>query len=253
MTMTSQAITITADIIVPVFNERDNLPALLARLRALPDAENWQLIFVDNASTDGSVEYLKNQADVQLICHDSNQGYGASLRSGIAAGKHANIVIIDADCEYPPEVIPLLLQQLQQHAVVYTSRLLGKSTPESAGMLALKWWGNRIISGSFNLLFKQKTTDLYTGCKAMRRDCLQGIALQRTGFEQVLELAAKLAARGYRIAEVAVDFVPRAKGHSKMSHVSETLKYLFWLAYYRLSLRRLSLPRVQEADNESSH
>ncbi len=236
---------VVADIIVPVYNERDNLPVLLQRLRALPDFANYRVIVVDNASTDGSVDFLRAQTDVELVCHDRNRGYGASLRSGMAAGDSERLLIIDADCEYPPEAIPQLLQALDDHNVVYASRLLDKPTARDAGMPPLKWWGNRIISGTYNLLFGQKTTDLYTGCKALRRQCLRNIDLQRDGFEQVLELAAKLAARGYHIADHAVDFAPRAHGRSKMLHISETLKYFFWLLFYRLQL-----PRLQEARHD---
>lgn len=236
------------DIIVPVFNERDNLPELLTRLRALPDYERFHLIFVDNASTDGSVEFIQSVANASVILHTHNRGYGASLRSGIAAARTEQIVIIDADCEYPPECIPALLCALVDHNVVYASRLQGKSTAREAGMLPLKWWGNRIISTAYNILFTQHTTDLYTGCKALRRSCLNNIQLQRDGFEQVLELAAKLAACGYRIAEVPVDFSPRARGQSKMAHLSETLKYFFWLVFYRLQLSPSSSAAVQEAE-----
>lgn len=245
--------TLLADIIVPVYNERDNLPQLLARLRALPDFAAYRLIFVDNASTDGSVEFIESIPGATLIRHPRNLGYGASLRSGMAAAGTDRIVIIDADCEYPPECIPLLLQALSTNNVVYTSRLLGKSSAQQAGMSLLKWWGNRMISAAYNILFSQHVTDLYTGCKALRRECLRGIGLQRDGFEQVLELAAGLAVQGYSINEVAVDFLPRSRGKSKMSHLSETIKYFFWLLFYRLQLLPVFLPRSQGAPRDGKH
>jgi glycosyltransferase involved in cell wall biosynthesis len=223
----------TADIIVPVFNERDNLPVFLARLRALKQFSEWRLTIIDNASSDGSVDYLREQPDVHLIEHDHNEGYGASLREGMAMTSAEQIVIIDADCEYPPEAIPHLLQALQDSSVVYASRFLKKNNADHAGMPFFKWLGNRIISGLFNHLFEQKTTDLYTGCKALRRPCLRNVILQRDGFEHVLELAVQLSQRGYHIAEIPVDFSPRSAGVSKMSHAGETLKYLFWLVVFR--------------------
>lgn len=245
--------TLLADIIVPVYNERDNLPQLLARLRALPDFASFNLVFVDNASTDGSVEFIGNIPGVTLIRHPRNLGYGASLRSGMAAASTGKIVIIDADCEYPPECIPLLLQALSTNHVVYASRLLGKSSAQQAGMSLLKWWGNRTISAAYNMLFSQHVTDLYTGCKALRIECLKGIDLQRDGFEQVLELAARLAVRGYSIHEVAVDFSPRSRGTSKMSHLSETIKYFFWLLFYRLQLLPVFSPRSQGVPRDGKH
>lgn len=235
-----------ADIIIPVYNESDNLPLLFARLRALPEFLSYNLIFIDNASTDGSADFIAGMPDVRLIRHAKNCGYGASLRSGIAAAQTGNIVIIDADCEYPPECIPLLLQMLSSHPVVYASRLSGKKSAQEANMLVFKWLGNKIISATYNFLFTQKITDLYTGCKALRRSCMENINLQRNGFEQVLELAAKISVCGYAIAEIPVDFVPRSQGKSKMSHISETLKYCFWLLVYRMQLSLCSQEKLRD-------
>lgn len=229
----------TVDVIIPVYNERDNLPLLLRRLQALPVFQTLNLIFVDNASTDGSVAYLAALPEITLIKHRSNLGYGASLRSGLQVAQNKSVVIIDADCEYPPECIPHLLHALQTQAVVYASRLAGK-TAATAGMPFLKWFGNVIISSVYNLLYQQKISDLYTGCKALRRECLRAMDLQRDGFEQVLELAVKLAQQGIKIAEIPVDFSPRLHGASKMSHLAETAKYFFWLLCYRLLLPKNS-------------
>ncbi len=239
--------TLLADIIIPVYNERDNLPPLLARLRALPDFLSYNLIFVDNASFDGSAEFIEKNSDITLICHQKNRGYGASLRSGIAAAQTEQIVIIDADCEYPPECIPHLLRVLAESPVVYASRLSGKKSAQQAGMSSLKWHGNRIISAAYNFLFSQHVTDLYTGCKALHRSCLANFTLQRDGFEQVLEMSAKLAKHGYTIKEIAVDFAPRSFGKSKMLHVSETVKYFFWLLFYRVKLSPFFYSVPQEA------
>lgn len=235
-----------ADIIIPVYNERDNLPLLFARLRALPDFLLYNLIFVDNASFDGSAELIESISGVTLIRHESNRGYGASLRSGIAAAQTEQIVIIDADCEFPPECIPHLLTALVEYPVAYASRLLGKKSAQQAGMSSLKWRGNRMISAAYNFLFAQRVTDLYTGCKALRRSCLTNITLQRDGFEQVLEMSAKLSVHGYNITEIAVDFVPRSFGKSKMLHVSETVKYFFWLLFYRVKLSPILYSSAQE-------
>jgi glycosyltransferase involved in cell wall biosynthesis len=238
--------TLLADIIIPVYNERDNLPPLLVRLRALPDFLSYNLIFVDNASCDGSAELIESISGVTLIRHESNRGYGASLRSGIAAAQTEQLVIIDADGEYPPECISYLLTELAEYPVVYASRLLGKKSAQQAGMSLLKWKGNRMISAAYNFLFAQRVTDLYTGCKALRRSCLANVTLQRDGFEQVLEMSAKLSAHGYSITEIAVDFVPRSFGKSKMLHVSETVKYFFWLLFYRVKLSPILYSSAQE-------
>lgn len=222
-----------ADLIVPVFNEEKSLPLFFERLQKLDLPA--RVIFVDNASTDGSRDLLDSYPGATVIKHTSNQGYGASLLDGMRAGRSDRIAIIDADCEYPPECLPALLKALDEHDVVYASRLL------EGGAAAMPWMkalGNRIISGAFNRLFRQNVTDLYTGCKAFKRRCLDAATLRQTGFEHVLELAVQLSARGYVIHEIPVAFARRQGGKSKMRHGVETVKYVYWLLRYAVSLRR---------------
>ena len=224
------------DVIVPVFNEEKGLPEFINRLAALP--LQIHPIFIDNASTDNSMELLNQVEGATIIRHTSNEGYGASLRDGIRAATAERIVIIDADCEYPPEAIPEMVQQLDSEQVVYASRFLlpDKQTP----MPFLKAWGNKCISGLFNLLFHQKTTDLYTGSKAFRRSAVTELTMERNGFEHVLEFAARLAKRGITIGEIHVVFEPRRTGSSKMMHLAETTKYLYYLLYYYLTIPQTS-------------
>jgi len=220
-----------ADVIVPVFNEEGILEEFHRRVRDLD--VNLNLIFVDNASSDNSLRILESFADVTIIRHSVNEGYGGSLIDGMAHCRNDKVVIIDADCEYPPEAIPAILDALDNHDLVYTSRLLRRHSAADANMPFLKLLGNRIISGLFNLLFRQRTTDLYTGCKGFRRGCIEGLDFKRTGFEHVLEFACLLSARGYRIFDIPIAYAPRSTGASKMSHVSETAKFLALLLYYR--------------------
>lgn len=227
------------DVIVPVYNEAEVLPRFHERLRRT--GVNMNLIFVDNASTDDSVAIIRSFPEAQLIEHEKNEGYGGSLIDGMRQTSASRIVIIDADCEYPPECIPGLLAELEKHDVVYASRLLNKTGAVEAGMNPVKMFGNRLISGLFNVLFRQNTTDLYTGCKALRRQCIQGMAFQYKGFEHVLELAARLSSRGYSIHDYPVRFEQRTTGKAKMKHVSETTKFLLLLMvfYFRSKIRGL--------------
>jgi glycosyltransferase involved in cell wall biosynthesis len=216
------------DIIVPVFNEELGIDDFYRRVANAGFASS--LVFIDNASTDGTVRRIQQYADVRIIRHATNLGYGASIRDGIAATCADFVVVIDADLEYPPEAIAQLVGALQHHAVVYASRFLG-GTP--AGMPRVRRIGNRIITGIFNLLFGQRTTDLYTGMKGLRRETLQDLDLKQNGFEHVLELSAQLANRGHRIHEIPVTYTPRVVGVSKMRHIPETAKYCWFVLRYR--------------------
>lgn len=220
------------DVIVPVFNEEKGLPEFIDRLSALP--LNLHPVFVDNASTDNSLHLIEQVPGATIIRHKRNEGYGASLRDGILASTSEKILIIDADCEYPPEALPDLVAELDNHRVVYTSRFLDKN--RRASMPCLKRIGNIMISGLFNFLFRQQTTDLYTGSKGFQRSVLIDLPMERNGFEHVLEVAARLARRNIQIKEIHVEFRPRQTGNAKMKHLPETMKYLYLLLYYFVTL-----------------
>jgi glycosyltransferase involved in cell wall biosynthesis len=218
------------DVIVPVRDEEEVLEHFHARVCAIDLP--LHLVYVDNASTDRTPAILRSFQGVTVIQHERDEGYGGSILDGFARSTADAIVVIDADCEYPPESIPALVAALAEHEVVYTSRFLGG---RPAGMPGFRRFGNRFLTGVFNLLFRQRLTDLYTGCKALRRPVLEGLELERRGFEHVLELAVRLSRRGVRIAEVPIEYTPRSTGRSKMSHLSETVKLCALLVRYWLA------------------
>ncbi len=217
-----------ADVVIPVRNEEQNILRFYNRIRNVPAKLN--LIFVDNASTDTTVPILKTLPDVTIIQHATDEGYGGSIVDGIRHSHSRMVIIIDADCEYPPEAIAALLNMLETAEVVYGSRFLDK---QAGQMPLMKKVGNQIISGIFNLLFHQQVTDLYTGFKGLRRSALDGVELTQKGFEHVLEMAVKMSRKGFVIREYPVEFSPRQAGASKMRHLTETLKYLGLVLYYR--------------------
>ncbi len=220
------------DVIVPVYNEEEILSEFHRRLLALGLPLN--IVYVDNFSHDNSVAIISSFGDATLIRHDRNEGYGASIVDGIAATKNEKIIIIDADCEYPPESIPELIARLDFADVVYTSRF---KDGRNDFMPLTKRLGNRLITSFFNLLYRQRLSDLYTGCKGLRRSALTGMTLTCKGFEHVLELGVKLAAKKARTDEIAVRFTPRHTGMAKMQHLSETAKYFYLIVLYYFTVR----------------
>jgi glycosyltransferase involved in cell wall biosynthesis len=219
----------TTDVVVPIYNEEWAIDELLAHLRrACPQA---RLIFVDNGSSDGTAQRLARESGVTLVRHERNLGYGRSLLDGIRAGTGDRIAMIDADLEYHPEDLPALLAALDTAPAVYGSRLLEARGREL--MPALRAAGNTLVTALFNLLFRQRLTDLYTGIRAVRRSALPAVELRQPGFEFVLELAARLARAGTTIAEVPVGYTPRSTGVSKMRHVPEFLKFALHLLRLR--------------------
>jgi glycosyltransferase involved in cell wall biosynthesis len=219
----------SVDIVVPVLNEAASIDEFIARVERLGLADS--LIFVDNGSTDGTLERLAAHRCARVIRHATNEGWGASVRDGIAAGTGDHIVIIDADLEYPPEAIPDLVAALGRSTVVYASRFRGAEPP---AMPRLRRFGNVAMSRFYNALFGQRVTDFATGMKAVRRNALPLERLRQNGFEHGAEIAALAALAGCAIDEIAVEYRPREHGRSKMRHVHEAVKVLWYLLVYRV-------------------
>jgi glycosyltransferase involved in cell wall biosynthesis len=214
------------DIIVPVYNEESSIGEFYSRLDRLGYAD--RLVFVDNASTDGTLAMIEQLPSGRVIAHQVNEGYGASVRDGITSSEADYVIILDADLEYPPEAIPEVLEALRHHPVVHCSRFLG-GTPQ---MPLLRRLGNRLVTGLYNLLFRQQITDLYPGMRGVRREALPFWALRKDGFEHGAEMGAMIALAGEKIGEVAVEYTPRSRGSSKMRHIPEALKVVFYLVFY---------------------
>lgn len=229
------------DIIVPVFNEEACLDEFYARVQRLGQAS--ALIFVDNGSTDGTPAHLARFTEARVIRHTTNEGYGSSVRDAFTLGDGERIVIIDSDLEYPPEIVPAVLDALCTHPVVYTSRFLSEHSPDIGFTRRL---GNRLVSGLYNLLFGQRVTDLLTGCKGFRRDTLAPGSLRTNGFEHSIEFGALFALAGHRIHEIPIDYRPRTRGASKMRHFPQVLRMLAFLAMFwlRYAVLRRPLPRT---------
>jgi len=217
----------TVDIVVPVYNEEACIDEFYARVERLGYAD--ALIFVDNASTDGTLKRIERHPGLRVIRHTTNEGYGASVRHGIAASDAEFVIIIDADLEYPPESIPAVIGALREHPVVYCSRFLGVQPP---AMPLVRRLGNRLVSALCGALFRLHTTDLYTGMKGFQRRALPLEMLARDGFEHGVEIAALITLSGHRIKDLPVEYVPRQTGRSKMRHVPETLKLVYHIFAY---------------------
>jgi glycosyltransferase involved in cell wall biosynthesis len=196
-------------VIVPVFDERNTVAEIVRRMRAVDLPVELEIVIVDDGSTDGTRDVLRQLADstVRVISHDANQGKGAAIRSGLAH-VHGDLVLVqDADLEYDPEDWPKLIAPMMRGKarVVYGSRFTG----ERRNMLFLHWVGNRFLSLVTNVLYNTTLSDMETCYKLFDRSLLDGITLRAQRFEFEPEVTAKILRRGIRIYEVPISYTGR--------------------------------------------
>ena len=203
-------------IVVPAFNESATIQTLIDRLRAALSALSYEIIIVDDGSTDGTAELIRrlSSEQVRVYRHPSNRGKGAALRTALEHVAGEIIVIQDADLEYDPKDIPQLIQPiLEGHAdVVFGSRFHGR-------VQRVHMFWHRVANGWLtwlsNLLNNLNLSDMETGYKAFRKCILDKIQVRETGFGIEPELTAKIAKLKCRIYEVPVSYLGRDYSQGK--------------------------------------
>ena len=191
--------TATVCILIPVYNERYRVGETVEQVlqAPLPDGLRRHLVVVDDGSTDGTEQVLREVADrypdvVTLIRHERNQGKGAAVRTAIQAARGEFAIIQDADLEYDPQDYPTLLAPMLNHEAdaVFGSRLRPRVP---AGALLLARRGQRAPDHPVQHGTNLNLTDMETGYKAFRLDILKSIPLRSNRFGMEPEITAKVA------------------------------------------------------------
>jgi glycosyltransferase involved in cell wall biosynthesis len=220
-------------IIIPVYNEVKTLQEIIRRVQATGLVD--EIVAVDDGSVDGSREILQilsGEGKVKAIYHDSNQGKGKAVRTGIENASGDLLLIQDADLEYDPREYPNLLRPIEEGIadIVYGSRFLG------AGRRPALFWNmvaNKILTLVTNVLYNNILTDMETGYKLFRREIVRDMPLHAHGFDFEPEFTAKILKRKARIYEVPITFNPRDYSEGKKIKMKDAFIALWTLIKYR--------------------
>ena len=236
-------------IIVPVFNEEKTVSFILEKLVRLHLIENIQkeIIIVDDGSQDSTPAKVKEfirkikERNITFFIKPINQGKGSAVKKGIEIASGDYIIIQDADLEYDPQQINILLKFLikEKVQVVFGSRLNRLPNffnEERRPQFLLHYLGNRFLSLLTSMLFLQWITDMETCYKLFPRKAFDKISLNSKGFDIEPEITTKLIKRGYHIYEVPIVAVPRGyEDGKKLNTLKDGTKALKTLFYYRFT------------------
>jgi glycosyltransferase involved in cell wall biosynthesis len=222
---------------MPVYNEVDLVEQALHKTLAVTLPCPFEIVVVDDGSTDGTTELLRNAAwpeNVRTHFHTQNRGKGAALRSALADARMRFCVILDADLEYDPADVAVMLKPLLLEGgvrAVYGVRPFNRDNRHSLLFVL----GNRGVTLAANVLYGIRIHDLMTCYKALDTELFRSLPLRANGFSIEPEITSRLIQKGAKIYEVPVHYRARGSDEGKKLTVTDGFRVLWTLLRCRLT------------------
>ena len=205
-------------IVVPIYNEAENLPQIIRKVDEVARGSeyDYQIICVDDGSSDSSGEHLQGFDKVKVIRHPTNRGYGAALQTGFSHARGFDYVaFLDADATYPPRELTRLLGRMQEDDSAVMC--IGSRMVIPNEMEPLRRIGNRLYATLCQLFFGSELTDVCSGMRIFRADLLS--TMDWRGLSDDLDFSPQLTSRclcqRIPVVEIPIDYRERG-GHSKL-------------------------------------
>ncbi len=230
-------------IVIPVFNEKNTIREILKKVAGVDlGVIEKDIIIVDDCSTDGTAEILKNleNGEYKVFFQEKNQGKGAALRRGFKESAGDIVIVQDADLEYDPADYPVILKSIVsgEADVVYGSRFLEPEGAPRQNRIVYRrgYLFSRILNWTSNILSGVELSDMYTCYKAFSRDALNRIypRLESKRFGIDPELTAWAAKFNFKIKEAPISYSGRTYGEGKKINWKDGLAAVWHIIRFNL-------------------
>ena len=216
-------------ICIPVYNEHAAVAETLERCLAIADdlrvagVPQFELIAVDDGSTDGTADVIGRYPQVRLIRHAGNCGYGAALKTGFAAAHYSLIGFLDADATYPPEAFPQLCRAVLVDGadLVIGSRMTGTDSE----MPRVRKIGNTFFAALLTFIGRTPVSDSASGMRVFRREVLDLLSPLPDGLNLTPVMSTRAVHEGITVTELPIRYRERL-GESKLSVTRDGMRFL---------------------------
>lgn len=215
-------------VVIPAYNEENGIAKIVERVLAMRSSlyeqgvTGFELIVVDDGSVDRTAQIVEQYAEVRLVRHGFNRGYGAALKTGLAAARSEMVAFLDADGTYPPEYFPRLCAMVMGGVdLAIGSRMSGAESEMPLSRRMGNWFFANLISFYSNV----RVRDCASGMRVFRRDALMRLYPLPDGLNFTPIMSLRAIHEGLKVEETPIPYHERV-GRSKLSVVRDGLRYL---------------------------
>ena len=225
-------------IIIPTYNEEHTVIEILKKIKNnSPNLCKYEVIVIDDGSTDQSRKLLENSKDLfdKLLVNETNKGKGFSVKKGILNASGTHIIFQDADFEYDPADFKKFVKIFLDFNAdgIVGSRFIYSNYTRSHNIL--NKIGNKLLTFTFNVLYNTTFTDIYSCYFAFKKNLLNVDKLRTEGFEQHAEILCKVIKRGNKFYEVPISYNGR-----NISEGKKIKPHHFFLVLFEIIRRRVT-------------